>query len=397
MCVVGGGYRRGLGRRRGWPSRPFGGADRAEDHPGYAHHRPVGGDRSLRDLARGRDRAADHAPAAPSSRVRPRDSRTSRWPDGATCCNSAAPTSSSQLKAQSRPICGRSATRAAGWKPARSLAMVPILRPRPTSPARCWTRAPSTWMSTPCTRAGCDACGVQGGQLQVVHAAQRSSGFVGGRWRIRAGGHRRLGRPVSGQRRRRRGATRSRGLAGVAPLGLEPRRRTGGGAGRRGDFAVDPWPMCCDVDNSLYFKPDAGRLLVSAMDQTPSPPCDAFADDMDVAESLHRFETGRHLAGAQARCAPGLGFGPSRRTASRPPATTPIIPVSSGWSARAGRESRPVRPCRKPRLRWCAARPYPTTLLLSAFPRPCWTRPDSVARPLQPEIDRPAAAAQIEN
>jgi D-arginine dehydrogenase len=78
-------------------------------------------------------------------------------------------------------------------------------------------------------------------------------------------------------------------LAGVRPLGLEPRRRTISILPTDG-WSSDPWPMCVDADNSLYFKPDAGRLLVSAMDQTPSPPCDAFADDMDVAEALYRFE-----------------------------------------------------------------------------------------------------------
>lgn len=80
------------------------------------------------------------------------------------------------------------------------------------------------------------------------------------------------------------------GLCGVKPLGLQPRRRTVAVMAADG-FEVDPWPMCIAVDHSLYFKPDAGRLLVSAMDQTPSPPCDAWADDMDVAESLDRFET----------------------------------------------------------------------------------------------------------
>lgn len=79
------------------------------------------------------------------------------------------------------------------------------------------------------------------------------------------------------------------GLAGVRPLGLEPRRRTVSVLAADG-YAVDPWPMAVVADNSLYFKPDAGRLLVSAMDQTPSEPCDAYADDMDVAEALHRFE-----------------------------------------------------------------------------------------------------------
>ena len=77
-------------------------------------------------------------------------------------------------------------------------------------------------------------------------------------------------------------------LAGVAPLGLEPRRRTVAVMAADG-YAVDAWPMCVEAEHSIYFKPDAGRLLVSAMDQTPSPPCDAWADDMDVAEALDRF------------------------------------------------------------------------------------------------------------
>jgi D-arginine dehydrogenase len=80
------------------------------------------------------------------------------------------------------------------------------------------------------------------------------------------------------------------GLCGVRPVGLEPRRRTVAVLAADG-WDVGGWPMCVAADHSLYFKPDAGRLLVSAMDQTPSPPCDAYADDMDVAEALDRFET----------------------------------------------------------------------------------------------------------
>ena len=77
-------------------------------------------------------------------------------------------------------------------------------------------------------------------------------------------------------------------LCGVRPLGLQPRRRTVAVMAADG-WPVDAWPMCVAADHSLYFKPDAGRLLVSAMDQTPSAPCDAWADDMDVAEALDRF------------------------------------------------------------------------------------------------------------
>ena len=80
------------------------------------------------------------------------------------------------------------------------------------------------------------------------------------------------------------------GLAGARGLGLEPRRRTMTVMELDRDD-VGRWPMCVQADHGLYFKPDAGRLLVSAMDQTPSPPCDAYADDMDVAEALDRFAT----------------------------------------------------------------------------------------------------------
>jgi len=33
----------------------------------------------------------------------------------------------------------------------------------------------------------------------------------------------------------------------------------------------------------LYFKPDAGHLMCSPADKTPSPPCDAQPEDTDIA------------------------------------------------------------------------------------------------------------------
>ncbi|MDB5460462.1 MAG: FAD-dependent oxidoreductase, partial [Caulobacteraceae bacterium] len=79
-------------------------------------------------------------------------------------------------------------------------------------------------------------------------------------------------------------------LAGVPGLGLSPRRRTVAVIAADG-CDVDGWPMCVAADHRLYFKPEAGRLLVSAMEETPSPACDAYVDDMEVAEALDRFET----------------------------------------------------------------------------------------------------------
>ncbi len=79
-------------------------------------------------------------------------------------------------------------------------------------------------------------------------------------------------------------------LAGARGLCLEPRRRTVAVLDA-GDLFTGSWPMCVEIGHSLYFKPESGRLLVSAMEETPSPPCDAFADDMDVALALDRLET----------------------------------------------------------------------------------------------------------
>ena len=80
-------------------------------------------------------------------------------------------------------------------------------------------------------------------------------------------------------------------LAGVRPVGLVPKRRTA--------FIIDlpagtdaaAWPIVSDVDETLYFKPEAGRLLVSPADETPMPPCDVQPEELDIAEAAHRLET----------------------------------------------------------------------------------------------------------
>jgi D-arginine dehydrogenase len=44
------------------------------------------------------------------------------------------------------------------------------------------------------------------------------------------------------------------------------------------------------VTETFYFKPESGRLLVSPSDATPSPPCDARPDDLDVARAIERVQ-----------------------------------------------------------------------------------------------------------
>lgn len=80
------------------------------------------------------------------------------------------------------------------------------------------------------------------------------------------------------------------GMAGVRPLGLQPKRRTVIGLDIADGIDCRRWPQCGDVGESFYFKPDAGRLLVSPADETDSEPCDAQAEDWDVAVAADRMQ-----------------------------------------------------------------------------------------------------------
>lgn len=85
-------------------------------------------------------------------------------------------------------------------------------------------------------------------------------------------------------------------LAGLEPLGLVPKRRSA--------FTFDPpagteiarWPLVVDVEESFYFKPDAGRLLGSPADATPSPACDAAPEELDIAHGVARIEAATTLS-----------------------------------------------------------------------------------------------------
>jgi D-arginine dehydrogenase len=80
-------------------------------------------------------------------------------------------------------------------------------------------------------------------------------------------------------------------LAGVAPIGVTPKRRTALLVAPPAGFAVDTWPIVIDTDEQFYFKPDAGQLLLSPADETPTEPCDAQPDEWDIAVAIDRIET----------------------------------------------------------------------------------------------------------
>ena len=85
-------------------------------------------------------------------------------------------------------------------------------------------------------------------------------------------------------------------MAGARPIGLVPKRRTVFSVDAPPGVDIAPWPLVDDVGEAFYFKPDAGRLLVSPADATPSPPTDAQPEELDVAIGLERLQRATTLA-----------------------------------------------------------------------------------------------------
>jgi D-arginine dehydrogenase len=79
-------------------------------------------------------------------------------------------------------------------------------------------------------------------------------------------------------------------LAGIAPLGLTPCRRTAFTFVAPAHIEVARWPIVIEAEDQFYFKPDAGRLLGSLSEEAACAPCDAQADDFDVAVAVDRIE-----------------------------------------------------------------------------------------------------------
>ena len=100
-------------------------------------------------------------------------------------------------------------------------------------------------------------------------------------------------------------ADRIAALAGVAPIGLVPKRRTAFHVAAPDGVAIGGWPLVNDVGDEFYFKPDAGRIFVSPSDATPSEPMDAYPDELDVAIGVDRLQRRHHDRGAQDRASMG--------------------------------------------------------------------------------------------
>jgi D-arginine dehydrogenase len=85
-------------------------------------------------------------------------------------------------------------------------------------------------------------------------------------------------------------------LAGAAPVGLVPKRRTAFTFDAPAGLDLTGLPMAIDFDETWYIKPEVGQFLGSPADETPSPPCDAQPEEMDIAIAVERIETATTLS-----------------------------------------------------------------------------------------------------
>jgi D-arginine dehydrogenase len=83
-------------------------------------------------------------------------------------------------------------------------------------------------------------------------------------------------------------------LAGIAPIGLQPKRRAAFLFAPPAGVDAARWPCVCglgvDESESWYFKPDAGALLGSPANADPVTPHDVRPEELDIATGIARIE-----------------------------------------------------------------------------------------------------------
>ncbi|HEY0086428.1 MAG TPA: FAD-binding oxidoreductase [Allosphingosinicella sp.] len=85
-------------------------------------------------------------------------------------------------------------------------------------------------------------------------------------------------------------ADRVAAMAGVRPIGLEPKRRT--------IIVIDPpsgmdfsaWPFVHSAVSDFYMLPESGQLLVSPVDEVEDEPGDAQPEEYDIALAAYQLE-----------------------------------------------------------------------------------------------------------
>ena len=78
--------------------------------------------------------------------------------------------------------------------------------------------------------------------------------------------------------------------AGLPPLGLQPHRRSAFSFDAPAGIDHRRWPAVAGVDETWYFKPDAGQLLGSPANADPVPAHDVLPEALDIAQGIANIE-----------------------------------------------------------------------------------------------------------
>src|SRR3546814_8004158 len=96
---------------------------------------------------------------------------------------------------------------------------------------------------------------------------------------------------------------------------------------------VSGWPTVLGVDESYYFKPDAGVLLGSPANADPVAPQDVMPEELDIATGIYRIEEATTLR-IRRQVTSGPGCGLLRRIMNTFLVGMPRSGAFSGWMAR---------------------------------------------------------------
>ena len=162
---------------------------------------------------------------------------------------------------------------------------LPGLRPQWTG---AWVEASCADIDVAAFHAACLAAARRDGATIATDRALRGATWDGARWTVETD----QGALAAGVLVNAAGAwgDAAAAAAGVAPLGLVPKRRTVVQL-RVGRGGLKDLPFVTDLHESFYFKGEGDRSVwVCPLDETPSAPCDAQPEDIDVATAIDRFE-----------------------------------------------------------------------------------------------------------
>jgi D-arginine dehydrogenase len=169
----------------------------------------------------------------------------------------------------------------------------------------------------------------RGGQV-ITKADVKRIERVGGAWEVRAGG--RTWRAPVVVNAAGAWCDSVAALAGARPVGLRPLRRTAITFDPPSGSDIRTWPCVIDADEDFYVKPEGAQLLASPCDESPSDPCDAVAEDYDVALAVDRVQRALDL---EIRSLSGRWAGLRSFVADRSPVIGPD-PEQSGFFWLAG-------------------------------------------------------------